>query len=527
MMIHIGRTGETITIDSREKATAAATRTQFQGVSNATRKGVAAGVPGMVRGTALALERYGNLTLAQTMAPAIELADQGFAATPRYSEAACSDRARNSVETSEYFCPGGVAPPVGALIVNKPLAETFQLIATNGPDCFYKVMPEKGCDIAMGIVAAQKRATILVNGVAQANTPGTMTLADLEAYQPAVRKPIEGTYRGYTIKAMGPPSSGALTVIQALKLLEQFPIGDAAAGFGFGTTKTLNVMAEAMRIAFADRSAWMGDADFVPVPTKGLIASGYINIRDDLITPGVRRLPNPVPGDPRVFETASVQPQTLLAYEPPQTGPENGTTHFVVADNWGNVVSYTNTVESGHGIGTFASYYVGTAYRNFGFVLNNELTDFNTTASTNPVTGEIGYNDVQPGKRPRSSMVPTMLFTPDGKLFAAYGSPGGATIINSVINVTMNLIDHRMGLQDAIDAGRISVTSSASGAQIESRIPAASIDGMRQLGYTVSGGDIGSVQAVVIDQKTGKLYGGADDRREGTVIGLPRAGGQK
>ena len=524
MMIHIAKTGETVSIDSREKATAAATRTQFQGVSNATRKGVAAGVPGMVRGTALALERYGNLTLAQTMAPAIELADKGFAATFRYSEAACNDRARNSVETSAYFCPGGVAPPVGSLVVNKPLAETFRLIAANGPDCFYKMIPEKGCDIAQGIVEGQKRATILVSGVPQANTPGTMTLADLEAYQPAVRKPIEGTYRGYTIKAMGPPSSGALTMIQALKMLEQFPVGSTAAGYGFGSVKTLNVMAEAMRLAFADRAIWMGDKDFVPVPTKGLIAPGYMSLRDDLVVPGSRISGNAPAGDPRPFEVASIAPTTMLAFTPPQTGPENGTTHFVVVDKWGNAVSYTNTIESSHGIGTFASYYVGSTYRNFGFLLNNELTDFNTTPSTNPISGEVGYNDVQPNKRPRSSMTPTMLFTADGKFFAAYGSPGGSTIINSVFNVTMNLIDHKMGLQEAIDAGRLSVTAVSSNVTLENRLPAAAVDGLRALGYTVGvdTAGIGSVQAVVIDQQTGKQYGGADDRREGTVIGLPR-----
>ena len=527
MMIHIARTGETISIDSREKATAAATRTQFQGLSNASRKGVAAGVPGMVRGTALAVERYGRLTLAQTIAPAIELADNGFAATPRYSDASCADRAKNSVETRDYFCPGGVPPAVGSLVLNKPLAETFKLIAANGPDCFYRMIPEKGCDIAQGIIEGQRRATILVNGVAQANTPGTMTLADLEAYQPAVRMPIEGTYRGYRIKAMGPPSSGALTALQALKMLEQFPIGSTAAGYGFGSVKTLNVMAEAMRLAFADRAIWMGDKDFVPVPTKGLIAPGYMSLRDDLVVPG-SRIPGDAPaGDPRPFEVASIAPTPMLAFTPPQTGPENGTTHFSVVDKWGNVVSYTNTIESGHGIGTFASYYVGSMYRNFGFLLNNELTDFNTTPSTNPITQEVGYNDVQPGKRPRSSMTPTMLFTPDGRIFAAYGSPGGATIINSVINVTMNLIDHGMGLQEAIDAGRISVTGVTSSVTLENRFPAATADGLRALGYTVGIGDVGSVQAVVIDQQSGKQYGGADNRREGTVIGLPRTEGQK
>jgi gamma-glutamyltranspeptidase / glutathione hydrolase len=207
--------------------------------------------------------------------------------------------------------------------------------------------------------------------------------------------------------------------------------------------------------------------------------------------------------------------------------PENGTTHFSVVDKWGNVVSYTNTIESGYGIGVFAGYNRGDGtFRNHGFLLNNELTDFNTAPSLNRVTGEIGYNDVQPGKRPRSSMSPTMLFSPQGKPILAYGSPGGATIINSVVNITLNLIDHKMGLQQAVDAGRISVAGAGSGVQLENRLPSSTADALRALGYTVGIGDVGSVQAVLIDQQTGKQYGAADDRREGTVIGLPRGPGR-
>jgi gamma-glutamyltranspeptidase/glutathione hydrolase len=207
----------------------------------------------------------------------------------------------------------------------------------------------------------------------------------------------------------------------------------------------------------------------------------------------------------------------------PVTGPGETTTHFSVVDRWGNMVSYTNTIESSHGIGVFAGYRnPDGSFRNHGFLLNNELTDFNTTPSTNPVTGEIGYNDVQPNKRPRSSMTPTMLFAPDGRPIVAYGSPGGATIINSVINVTMNLVDHGMSIQEAIDAPRISVASSLSNVTVDANMPGAAVSGLRALGYNVGTADIGSVQAVVVDLQTGKQYGGADARREGTVIGLPR-----
>jgi len=208
----------------------------------------------------------------------------------------------------------------------------------------------------------------------------------------------------------------------------------------------------------------------------------------------------------------------------PVTGPGETTTHFVVVDRWGNMVSYTNTIESSHGIGVFAGYRnADGSFKSHGFLLNNELTDFNTAPSINPFTGNAGFNDVQPGKRPRSSMTPAMIFTPDGQPLIAYGSPGGATIINSVLNVTLNLIDHKMTLPDAIRAPRVSVTNTGSAISLEPGFPQITRDGLLSLGYTLPAtADIGSVQAVLLDPKTGQQYGAADSRRDGAVIGLPR-----
>jgi gamma-glutamyltranspeptidase / glutathione hydrolase len=520
MLIYLAKTGTIFAIDSREKAAAGATRAMFDGVPSPSLQGAAVGVPGVVRGTALAMRDYGNLSLKEVIQPAIELADKGFAATPRYAALSCNARAKNSSETATYFCPGGVAPVVGSLVTNKPLAETLRLIADRGPDCFYRYAPDRGCDIAKGIVEGQK----FNRPQAPDGKGGTMTYADLENYDAKIRAPTQATYRGYTIHSMSPPSSGGLTISQLLKMLERFPIGDERQGFGFGSTKTVHVMAEAMRIAFADRSVWMGDADFADVPSRGLLNPNYLASRSTMIDPNARMTVNPQPGDPRPWQTAGVESAPMLAVAAPVTGPGETTTHYSVVDRWGNMVSYTNTIETLHGIGVFAGYTrADGTFRNFGFLLNNELTDFNTAPTVNPYTGEPGYNDIAPNKRPRSSMAPTMIFAPDGKPVAAFGSPGGATIINSVLNVAMNLIDHRMTMQDAINAPRVSVATAGGAIAVDPNMPQATIDELRALGHTVSITEIGSVQGVVIDHRTGLLYGGADSRREGTVIGLPRA----
>ena len=528
MMIHRAATGDTVIVDSRETAPAAATPDLFVGVPEPSRQGVAVGVPGMVRGTDLALHRYGTRSLARVLEPAIRLAEGGFAATPDFlANTNCNNpnsRALNSPAVAEYFCPGGKAREPGSWVTNPSLAHTLRLIAQHGADCFYRLLPDTGCDIALGIVTGQRFSRELpLAGVPTPGKGGGMTLADLEAYQPVVRAPIEGRYRGYRIQAMPPPSSGGLTVLQILGMLERFPLGDTGAGFGFGAPQTLNVMADAMRLAFADRAVWMGDADFVPVPSRGLLAPAYLAPRAALLQPGVRA-PDAVvvAADPRPFEVPGTAPGTRLPVADPVTGPEKGTTHFSVIDPWGNWVSYTNTIEAAYGIGVFAAYQDASGEgRDFGFLLNNELTDFNLAPSINPYTAGPGYNDIAPGKRPRSSMSPLMLFTPDGQPLAAYGSPGGPTIISAVLNVTLNLIDHRMTPQQAIDAPRLSASSTSGYVLLEPAVPQEVLEAMSDLGYNLVPGVVGAVQAVLFDPETGHQYGAADGRREGTVIGLP------
>jgi gamma-glutamyltranspeptidase len=308
---HRGPRGRTFAIDTREKAPAGATPGMFVGVPNSSLQGVAVGVPGMVRGSELALRRFGRLDLADVLQPAITLADDGFAATARYALVSCNPRSQNSPESTAVFCPNGngtLGPVAGTLVQNKPLAETLRLVARHGADCFYRYQPEKGCDIAKGIIEGQTFAKPgLIDGVLTPGKGGSMTYEDLAAYRPALRALTQGTYRGYTIKAMSPPSSGGLTLLQMLKMLERFPIGDASQGYGFGSAKTANVMAEAMRTAFADRSIWMGDADFVPVPQRGLLDDTYVGLRGAAIVPGTRIDPNPLPGDPRPYEIAGLQ----------------------------------------------------------------------------------------------------------------------------------------------------------------------------------------------------------------------------
>ena len=515
MMIHLAETGETVIMESREKAPAAATPDMFQGLNftAASTSGLAVGVPGTLLGVATALENWGTITLAEAIAPAIPLAEDGFKINRFLASDTASFRTALQPETAAVFRLNGDPLSEGYLLKQPDLAKTLRLIAEQGPDVFYRG------EIAAAIVEVQKRTQAGSAGV------GRMTLADLDHYDVKVREPIVGDYRGYTLKSMSPPSSGGLTVVQMLKMLERFPMGDASQGFGFGATRTLNVMIEAMRLAFADRAVWMGDEDFVDVPKVGLIDDEYMAMRSALIDPD-SRMSEALPDDPRPYDVVSLNGganKVALA----ETKPDGHTTHFSVVDKWGNVVSYTTTIEAGWGTGIMVPGY--------GFLLNNELTDFNFTprAGTDP-PGDLdfdpGANDVAPFKRPRSSMSPSMLFKGDQPI-AAYGSPGGATIINSVFQITLNLVDHGMSIQEAIDAPRISSTTSTPAGAAVSREAGFSEEVIQELGDLghVFGnlGTIGSVQGVVIDLQTGKLYGGADPRREGTVIGLPRPGGKK
>ncbi len=526
MMVHLARHNRSFAIDAREKAPAAATPTQFlltgvpaaQLFTVASTSGLAVGVPGTLAALDMALKRFGTLKLNEALEPAIAVADRGFRINRFLAANILGDGGRTSLqpETAAKFRPGGVPLIEGDLLVQPELAKTFRLIAQQGADVFYKG------EIAQAIIAAQKRSRAAV----PAEGVGRMTLQDLADYRVVIREPVKVNYRGWTVAAMSPPSSGGLTVGQMLLMLQRFPIGDAAQGYGFGSPTTLHVMAEAMRLAFADRAVWMGDEDFVHVPKAGLLDPDYVATRSVMINPSAR-MATPAAGNPLPYDSAATgNKHTRFSADDAQERRPSHTTHFSVVDKWGNVVSYTTTIEATWGTGIMVPGY--------GFLLNNELTDFNFTPTLNPATGNPGANDVAPGKRPRSSMAPAIVFKGREPVLA-YGSPGGATIINSVLNVTLNLIDHGMSIQQAINAPRLSVTSAAGtiscegvAAFMQPKFGIATQDALRSLGHLGLGAagsngcinPIGSVQGVVIDLKSGRQYGGADPRREGTVIGL-------
>jgi gamma-glutamyltranspeptidase / glutathione hydrolase len=515
MMVHLAKgkdKGSTFAIEGREKAPASADTTLFtnpngsnQGFTPASTSGQAVGVPGTLKVVATAVRRYGRMQLSQVIQPAIELAENGFPVNFVLAGDATSARTGYYAETAEVFRPGGVPVQQGQILKQPDLAKTLRLIAKKGPDVLYRG------EVGAAIVAAQ-RAT------ANGGRPGLMTMKDLADYDIVIREPIVAEYRGYRIAAMSPPSSGGLTMIQALKMIERYPLGDAAAGFGFGKAKTLHVMAEAMRLAFADRSVWMGDEDFVPVPKRGLLDRDYVRMRGDMISLTSRIAGSTQFGDPWVFDSAQRAGHTLLAAAEPVSHAGGHTTHFSVVDQWGNVVSYTTTIEQGWGTGIMVPGY--------GFMLNNELTDFNFGFNLHPRFGGPGANDVEGGKRPRSSMTPTILFK-GREPVAAFGSPGGATIISSVYNVLINLVDHGMTIQQAVDAPRISVTTTGNSIAREAGFDEVEIAKLRALGHVVgTPGDIGNVNAVFIDLRNGRQYGAVDSTREGGLIGLPKSKGR-
>lgn len=525
MGIHQPETGRTFFIDSREKAPAAATPTQYLdcepdctgeetsdnvlgSFTDIATSGLGVGVPGTLLGAAHALENYGTLSLADALAPAITLAEEGFAINERLATLTESDRTTFWPETSSKFrTEDGEPLSEGFMLVQPDLAKTFRLIAEQGTDVFYTG------EIADAIVNAQQRARDTIGEMAA----GRMTSEDLAAYLEAginERDPIVSDYRGFTLNGMPPPSSGGMTVAQILECVEQFPLGDTEEGYGAGSAQTLHVMIESMRLAFSSRSVWMGDTDFVDLPVEGLTNADYLAPRCAQIAPDTRIDDEAVlPGDPRDFDPAFAGSNgaTITNAVEGQSGID--TTHFSVIDVNGNVVSWTSTIE-----GTWGS---GITVPGYGFLLNNELTDFNFLPQFDDSADDFkpGANDVAPFKRPRSSMAPTLVFK-DDNFIAAYGSPGGSTIINSVVNITVNLVDHGMSIQDAIDAPRI---SSGGGSISYEDFDAEALEALTALGHTLRDepSDIGSVQAVIVDPVTGLQYGGADDRRAGQVVGLP------
>jgi gamma-glutamyltranspeptidase/glutathione hydrolase len=486
LMLYLARGERTLILDGRETAPAASTSNQFLArdgnpapFDEAHLQGTAVGVPGTLRCLAVALERFGTLPLSDTLAPAITLAEEGFPVNRVLAAdlATGAEKLATWPSSAAVFLPNGRPMREGDRLRQPDLARTLRLVRDRGPSVFYEG------EVGRALVAAQ------------AQRGGRMTMADLAAYRVRERKPLMGGYRGFRIAAAPPPFAGP-TLLHLLQLLE--PLGLYASGRGTGPT--LHLLLEAMRLAYADRTAYLADSDFAPVPVRGLLDPGYLADRRALIDP-THAGPNPSRGDPCLYE-----PAARAGYSHFQDGEEGpNTTHFVVVDTEGNIVTCSATIEWVWGTGMIVPEY--------GFLLNNELTDFDFTPG--------GPNQIAPAKRPGSSMVPTIVFR-GNRPHLALGSPGGARIVASVLQVILNLIEHRMGLQEAIDAARV-FSNAYPDFSWEAGIPAETLAALRALGHVPAEGPtrLGAVQAA-LRGPSDNWIGGADPRREGTVIYVER-----
>ena len=482
--------GPPLTLDGRETAPAASRPGQFlkadgtpMSFAEAATGGHAVGVPGNIALIAEAHRRWGKLPWATLFQPAIRLA-QGFEISPRMSQFIAFGRAglsRNAAARALYLDPQGLPPQPGTFFANPALAATLATLAAQGPDAFYKG------DIAQSISAAVSAA--------EAN-PAPMTMADLAAYRVTVAAPVCGQYRRYKICGMGPPSSGAVGVLQMLGQLERFDMQ----ALGPDNPVSWHLIAESQRLAYADRDTWLGDPGFVQVPVQGLIDPTYIAARSALIRPDARM--------------ASAAPGLPAGAPPRRAANDNevaGTSHFAVAAADGSVATYTSTVERVFGSGIVAA----------GMVLNNELTDFNFAPEDQD---GLTANALAPGKRPRSSMSPTLVYDDKGRLVIALGATGGSTIIAQVAKTLVAALDWGRPIDAAIAtpqlvaiADRLSIEK---GSVLEAMVPA-----LEALGHKPVPGALplkaNAVAASGLSSVRGRSgwTAAADPRSEGRIAG--------
>jgi gamma-glutamyltranspeptidase/glutathione hydrolase len=469
--------------DGRETAPAAARPDRFlrpdgapMGIGEAIASGRSVGVPGVLRMLELAHAQHGRLPWKRLFEPAIRLAEEGFAVSPRLHRLIAADPLlrRHPAARAYFYLPDGRALPVGHRLRNPQFATVLRRIADEGTDAFYLG------EVARDIVAA----------VAALPRSGDMTEQDLAAYRALAREAVCGGYRAYRICGMPPPSSGGIAVLAILGTLERFDM----AKVGPNSSQAVHLFSEAGRLAYADRDHYVGDPEFVQVPTAGLIDPEYLHGRALLVKPEksmIRALPGTPAGAPRALGTDA-------------TVESSGTTHLSIIDAAGNAVAMTSSIESAFGSRVLVR----------GFLLNNELTDFSFAPEE---SGRPAANRVEPGKRPRSAMAPTLVFSPDGKLWMSVGSPGGSAIINYVAKTLVGVIDWKQDLQQAIAApnmgSRNRETEIERGSALEKL--AASL---RALGHPVESVQMVSGLHGIMRTPRG-LAGGADPRREGVALG--------
>lgn len=473
MVIRDAQSGRTTTIDYREKAPLAAHRDMFldaNGDADPEKSQFsywAVGVPGSVAGMAYALEKYGTISLERALRPAIELADKGFPVDQYLASSLKSMKKRmekSPASMAVFFREDGVPYEPGDIIVQKDLAWSLRRIAEHGPDAFYR-----------GEVARRIADDMRAHG-------GLVTMEDLAAYDPVEREPVHGVYRGCEVWSMPPPSSGGVHLIQMLNMLEAYPLGK----WGAGSPETIHVMAECMKLAYADRAEYLGDTDFVSVPVRGLASKEYaVRLREKI------SLEHAVP-------SAEIRHGNPAPYESPNT------THYSVMDRFGNAVATTTTLNFSYGTGITAA---GT-----GILLNNEMDDFSSKPGTPNAYGLLGNdnNAVEPGKRMLSCMTPTIV-TKNGRAWLVTGSPGGSRIITTTLQILLNTIDHGMNVREATDAKRIHHQWMPDELYVERGFNPDTAAQLKKLGHTVvERGSMGVTQTIMWD---GRRFSGAADTR--------------
>lgn len=470
-------------VDYRERAPLAADRNMYLDKDGNVIKGAstvghrAVGVPGTVAGFALALERHGKLDWSQVVEPARRLAAEGFAVNYHVARSlrGSSKLLSQFPDSNRIFLRDGRFHEEGAQFIQPELGVTFDRLKKNGPREFYE----------------GETARLIVEEMRTGG--GLITARDLEEYEPTLRKPLIGSYRGCEVVTMPPPSSGGAALIQMLNMLEHVEVSK----LGHNSSQTIHILVEAQRRAFADRAAYMGDADFVDVPVSGMITKKYAA---ELI---------------KTIDRERATPSSKVREGQPQGYEPANTTHFTVIDKDGNVVSNTYTLNGGYGSGVTA--------RGTGVLLNNEMDDFTSKPGVPNAYGllQSDNNAIAPRKRPLSAMTPTIVVK-DGKVWFAVGSPGGPTIINTVLQVLVNVIDFGMNLQQAIDAPRFhhqwmpdEIRWEPFGLNLDTR---AALEKRGHV-FAEKSGHMGDAEGIMIEPGTGMRLGASDPRSGGGPVG--------